>query len=732
MGSPLFVADDPGAMNNAGSWPGPRTSHYYFDLNRDYYIQSHPETRARVRSFLAFWPHVAVDLHEMGSSSTFYFAPPREPDNKNNPPHLPKWFDIYAAAHGAAFDRHGWSYFRREGYDSFYPGYGEGWPMLTGAVGMLFESSSSSGGGIRRRDGTIRTLHQAAAEHFAAEWATVRTSAARRTELLRDYAAARANAIRTHTTGPLRGVLLARDAQGRADALAATLRDNGIDVHRLSAPATFAGAAPYGTTTAFPASALAGTGRVTTVASGVRADAGAYLVDFAQPQGHLAKALLEPDAALDSVFLRDELELRRQGYSDRFYDMTAWSLPLAWRVPAYTVSAIPAGLSATVLAGEGSMAASAAGGAGAGAGGSAGAGAAGAAAGAAGAAPVAAPARASYGYAWAPGSEASQRLLAALLRDSIRVWFAPKPFTVGTGADAPSFRHGAYLVRVFPNREEVHALVARHAVAQGVAVTPVASAGVAAGTDLGSNSVVVIPRPRVALVGGAPIQGQSFGFAWYALEQRLGYPATLIDAAFLASGDLSAYTTIVLPSVSGGALDRVLGEGGKARLADWVRAGGTLVTLEGASQWAAQERGGLARLRLRRDSVRADSAGGAPLQSTLPGVMARATIDTNSVLLAGITEREIPVFTNSDRVFLPPRDLTAGEAIIRYAPADRVRLGGFFWPEMPARLAGSVYLWREDIGRGQVILFAQDPVYRDQLRGTLPLFGNAVLMGGVR
>ena len=715
MGSPLFVADDPGAMNNAGSWPGPRTSHYYFDLNRDYYIQSHPETRARVRSFLAFWPHVAVDLHEMGSSSTFYFAPPREPDNQNNPPHLPKWFDIYAAAHGAAFDRHGWSYFRREGYDSFYPGYGEGWPMLTGAVGMLFESSSSSGGGVRRRDGTIRTLHQAAAEHFAAEWATVRTSASRRTELLRDYAAARANAIRTHATGGQRGVLLARDAHGRADALAALLQGNGIDVQRLTGPATFAGAVAYGTTTAFPTSALAATGRVTTVAGGVRADAGAYLVDFAQPQGHLAKALLEPDAALDSVFLRDELELRRQGFSDRFYDMTAWSLPLAWRVPAYTVPALPAGVAATLLPGEGSLAAASAG---------VGAAAAGAA--------VAAPARAAYGYAWAPGSEGSQRLLAALLRDSIRVWFAPKPFTVGAGASSATFRHGAYLVRVFPNREEVHALVARHAVAEGVAVTPVASAGVAAGTDLGSNSVVVIPRPRVALVGGAPIQGQSFGFAWYALEQRLGYPATLIDAAFLAGGDLSAYTTIVLPSVSGGALDRALGEGGKARLADWVRAGGTLITLEGASQWAAQERGGLARLRMRRDSARADSAGGAPLPSSLPGVLARATIDTNAVLLAGITEREIPVFTNSDRVFTVPRDLTAGEAIVRYAPADRVRLGGFFWPEMPARLGGSVYLWREDVGRGQLIVFAQDPVYRDQLRGTLPLFGNAVLMGGVR
>lgn len=173
------VGTDPAGMNNTGSWPGPRTSHYYFDLNRDWFIQSHPESRGRVKTYLQWWPHVAVDLHEQGSSASFYFAPPREPDNKNNPAHLNKWFDIFAAAHGAAFDTHGWSYFRREGYDSFYPGYGEGWPMLTGSIGMLFESASSAGGSVRRNDGTLRTLRQAAWEHYTAEWTTVRTSARR-------------------------------------------------------------------------------------------------------------------------------------------------------------------------------------------------------------------------------------------------------------------------------------------------------------------------------------------------------------------------------------------------------------------------------------------------------------------------------------------------------------------------------------------------------------------------
>ncbi len=182
---------DGGALNNAGSWPGPRTSHYYFDLNRDWFVLSHPETRGRVSSFMKWWPHVAVDLHEMGTNATFYFAPPMEPNNLNNPSKLAQWFERFGVAHKEAFDEHGWSFFRREGYDSFYPGYGESWPMLTGAIGMLFESASSGGGAIRRTDGTMRTLRAAAHNHYVAEWTTARYSARNRSEIVRDYLGSR-------------------------------------------------------------------------------------------------------------------------------------------------------------------------------------------------------------------------------------------------------------------------------------------------------------------------------------------------------------------------------------------------------------------------------------------------------------------------------------------------------------------------------------------------------------
>lgn len=421
-----------------------------------------------------------------------------------------------------------------------------------------------------------------------------------------------------------------------------------------------------------------------------------YAVDFAQPQGHLAKALLEPNADLDSAFVKFELELRRTGQRNRFYDVTGWSLPYTYRVDAYTVGSMPAALAAWTPETR------------------------------ARAVTTEAPARAQYAYAFAPGSEASLRLLSALLTDSIRVWYAPYGFT----SRGQAFPTGAFVVRVQTNRAEVHDVVTRHARDIGVAVASIASAGVDQGTDLGSNSVVPIPRPRVALLGGAPVSGNPFGFAWYALDQRLGYPSSVIDASYVAGGDLSAFTTIILPSVQAAALDRVLGDAGRQRLVDWVRNGGVLITREGASAWVAQERVGLVRTRVKRDTTRADSTGGAPLPGALPGVIVRATVDSLSPLTAGILTREFPVFANGVTVFTVPRDLRAGEALIRFARAERVKLSGYFWPESAAKIGGSPYLWTESAGRGRVILFAHDPVFRDQLRGTLPLFGNAVLLGG--
>ncbi len=677
MRSVMGVPSIPQAMIHSGTWPGPRTSHYYFDLNRDWFLNSHPETRGRTATFLRWWPHVAVDLHEQGPEASYFFAPPMEPLNKNVHSTITKWWDIFAAGNAAAFDRQGWAYFRREGYDGFYPGYGVSWPTLTGAIGMTFEQASSAGGAIARRDGTVLTLREAAWHHYTAGWATVLTSARRARERVRDYLVFRQTAVTDAAKLPFRVVALERDPDGRADTLVQRLAANGIVVHRVAAEVTVS-ATLFGESVGRP----------------TRLSGGTYVVDFAQPQGRLAKALLEPDAELDSTFVRQELESRRTGQADRFYDLTAWSLPYTHRVRAWTMVTPPAGLEAVKWI----------------------------------ASPVSSIGRASSAYAFEPGSEASIRMLAQLLASGTKVWFAPKAFVVA-GANFP---RGAFLVRVEPNGEQVHALVSQAATESGARVTPLGTAAVDQGTDLGSNSVVFIKRPRVGLLGGPGVQGNSFGFAWFVFDQRIRYPIASIEGQAVAAGGLDELEVLVVPSGSPGGLDRALGDAGRERLGAWVRAGGTLITLEGATGWVATDRVGLVRIRVRQDSVRADSSGGAPLPASVPGAIVRATVDTLSLLMAGIRSPDLVVMANGGLVLTTPKNLAPGEAVIRFAPVARLRLAGYLWPEAPARLAETPFLWNERVGRGRVIAFAGDPNFRDLWRGLLPIFANAVFLGATR
>jgi hypothetical protein len=661
----------PGAMIHTQGWPGARTSHYLFDLNRDWFIHSHPTTRARTGAYLEWAPHTAADLHEMGSSSTYFFAPPMPPYNPNVEATIPEWWDIFAEGNAAAMAAEGWGFFTGESFDEFYPGYGVSWPVLTGAIGMTYEQGSSRGGAVLRDDGTTLTLREAAAHHYTTSMATLKTVAERRTRRVRDYLSFRQSAIGERERADFRAVVLEPDAQGRAAALVETLLSNAIEVHRLTAAAEIRGI-PYGETES----------------RRVRVPAGAWVIDLAQPQGRLATAILEPNAELPAEFIEEELQARREGRRDRFYDITAWSLPLTFRVDAWQVSELPRDVERVTF--EATEVA----------------------------APPA-PARAGYAYAFEPGSEASYRMLARLLADSVRVRHAPEAFRIGT-ADFP---HGAFIVLVNRNPErDLHALVTAAAGETGTPVTALNTALVDEGTDLGSNSVEAIPAARVALVGGDGTSSYSFGAAWFTFDQRLRYPVTRVDMEYL-SRVLGDFDVVVLPSAY--SLDGALGESGVEALRRWVRDGGTLVTVDGSTRWLVASE----MVRLTEKAVEAE-AGGEPLPASVPGAIVRTVADTLSPLLAGVTDREIPVMLSGSTIFEAPADAEPGEVALRFADADRLRLSGYLWPEVPERVSGTPYLWTERMGAGRVIAFTGDPNFRALWRGLLPIFANAVFLGG--
>ncbi|MCC5937586.1 MAG: zinc carboxypeptidase [Lunatimonas sp.] len=128
------------------AWPGGRTNHYWFDLNRDWLPVQHPESRGRIRQIQEWLPNLVLDFHEMGSDNTFFFQPGIP--SRNNPLTPRRNIELteqIAEYHARFLDEIGSLYYSKESFDDYYYGKGSTYPDVQGAVGILFEQASSRG-----------------------------------------------------------------------------------------------------------------------------------------------------------------------------------------------------------------------------------------------------------------------------------------------------------------------------------------------------------------------------------------------------------------------------------------------------------------------------------------------------------------------------------------------------------------------------------------------------------
>jgi len=612
--------------NDFSPWEGLkyRTSHYYHDLNRDWFIHSHPETRLRVGTVQSWRPQVLVDAHEMGADVEFYFDPPTGPWA----PHFPefgRWgFDLFNRGCTEAFDREGYEYMTGERYNYFYPGYTTSWGSYQGAVGMLYEQGSTRGLAMTRADGSVRTLRDALDQQYTAAWAALVTSTRHREELLTRYVAAHRAAVEAGTRGIRRYLVPpnAGDPHLLREFLNA-LHRNGIEIHRLAADVTLSG-------------------------------------------------------------VRDREE------NPRFYDVTAYSLPLYFNLEVFgssdgrSVEAVP-------LENE-----------------------------------VEAPANPSgeAGYAYLlDGWNARSLTVATHLKErGYRAAFSTVPLVV-QGDTLPS---GTLVVRVGQNPSSIHASVRELADRYGVGIRLADSGATDTGYPaLGSADVFPLHPPSVALVAEAPVNGLSFGFAWHALDQFYHVPTTVLRAGSLAGADLRRFNVVVLPEVNGSALDALLGEAGRENLRAWVRQGGTLVALGSAVDFVAGPLG-LVSLASWYDT----EAGKGAAAYDVPGAFFRVELDRSSWLTAGIPAGDLPVQIRSSRLYLDPGlPPSSTRRPVGHLVSENAHLAGHAWPESMERLPGTAFAWEERVGAGRVIALTEDINFRSYARGTQRLFLNAVILG---
>ena len=271
------------------AWPGGRTNHYWFDLNRDWLLLTHPESRARLKQFHRWMPTVLTDYHEMGGGSTYFFQP-GIPSRQNplTPEGNLSLTRKLAAFHAGALDRAGSLYYTEESFDDFYYGKGSTYPDINGSIGILFEQASSRGHLQENSYGGI-SFPFTIRNQLLTSLSTIEGARALKEELTSYqrgfYRSAREAAADDSTRAYIFG---AEEDPGRSHDLAQLLRQHDVLVHHLSADRD-----------GYP-------------------QRSSFVVPLEQAQYRLIR----------SVF-----ETRKSWEDNAFYDVSAWTLPFSFDVP---------------------------------------------------------------------------------------------------------------------------------------------------------------------------------------------------------------------------------------------------------------------------------------------------------------------------------------------------------------------------------------------------------------
>ncbi len=634
---------EPGTYDRA--IPGPffgRQNHYRFDMNRDRIAMSQVETRQEVAAFLAWNPQVYVDQH--GQVETYFFPPVQQSVNVNvGRDRYILWTDVFGKATAKAFDDQGWTYYVRDLFEIYSACYLDSHTTLMGAIGLTHETDGGRVVTQRRSDDTILTLRDGAAKHMTSALAVIES-----------YVKFKSDAVSGASAGEFQRVVLTSPDRRVLKRLAEHLAVSGIKSQFASQSWEQPNAHDYW-------SDSVGT---------VKFPAGALVVDMAQSQGPLAKALLEPSSDFEPEFIERQLERAKADQEGRddaeldgfeFYDSTAWSLPYAYNLAAWWSDSTPA-----FVAGEPDR-------------------------------PIAGWEFGTVGAYLEYTDQEDVLFVARALQAGIKVSLLTRQSKVG-GLD---LEPGTFMFLAARNSQGFGKNLVETANKAKVDLRPLPTSYPDEGRHgPGSETVVQLVKPRVGVVYGSA-GSLSGGPLWYLMENvfRLPYDSLTTQAL---NGKLDRYTCLVFP----GAVPE------SPRLSTWVADGGTVVSLEG----------GMGSLGAEPDALQATT--------WLPGSFFKAQIKAKSYLGFGYPRPGgapvVSVPLDGQSFFK-----TDANSVVTLSEdeGEKKLLSGWAWPETEEELAGVTFVQENRIGRGRLVSFASDPTFRAQYPGLYRLLLNAMILG---
>ncbi len=643
------LVTDPNSREFNEVWPGGRFNHYWFDLNRDWLPGVHPESKNRIKLFHEWRPNILTDHHEQGSNASFFFQP--GVPSRVNPLTPAKNQELTAKLgryHAKNLDEIGSLYFTKENYDDFYYGKGSTFPDINGAIGILFEQASSRGHSQETANG-ILSFPFTIKNQFVTALSTMYGAMELKNEFLafqRDfYKQSLSGGNKTYVFGD-------KYDKAKTNLFIEMMLRHNIVVNEYSGP--------------YDASFEKGK---------------SFAVSLNQPQQVLVKAIFDKQ-----LVFADSL----------FYDISSWTMPLAFGIPYKEVTIADAGKkieAAAMPAGE------------------------------------VIGGKSNYAYLFTWDEFYTPRALYELQTAGLITKVASNSFEIPIAGVGKKFDYGSILIPVAMqsmNADKLYELIVRVAKNNGITIYAMQTGAAVNGSDLGSSKFLTATQPKVAMLVGAGVNALDAGEIWHLMDQRMNIPATHLEISQFNRVDISKYNTIIMLSGSYSELS-------KEKLKTWVQAGGALIALEEAVSWCADN--GISSVKFKKIKLPTDSSAPIPYvqreqidgAQQMNGSIFGADVDLTHPLAYGYHTKTVSMF-KPNRVFMErPKSPYAAPFYYGGNPLQ----SGYISKENLAAIKNSASVIVNTVGAGRVINIADNINLRGFWLGGTKLMMNAIFFGRI-
>ncbi len=660
------LASDPNSREFNEVWPGGRFNHYWFDLNRDWLPAVHVESQNRLAWFHKWKPNILTDHHEQGSNATFFFQPGvASRVNPLTPEKNQELTGKLAKFHAAFLDKIGSLYFTKENYDDFYYGKGSTYPDINGAIGILFEQASSRGH-LQQTTNGLLSFPFTIKNQFTTTLSTLEGAKVLRKEFLQWQKDFYENSITEAGADPVKAYLFGdKNDKAKTFHFIEMLRRHQVDVYELN--------------TAVKGESISGG-----LAGFEKGPA--YIVPANQTQYRIIKTIFEK-----TLNYKDSL----------FYDITSWTMPLAFGLPSATLNAAqfnqkPAGEKVTRLSfPKGEVAGG----------------------------------RSAIGYLMEWDELYAPAALYELQANELFTKVATNKFVINVTGGARNFNYGTILI---PGQlqtagdDKIFQLLSGVALKYGVNIYSVQSGNVNSGSDLGSSKFIPLAKPSIAMIVGAGVNATDAGEVWHLLDQRMNITATHLEVPVFNRVEMNKYNCIIM--VGGNYTEM-----NKEKLKAWVQTGGTLILTEEAVTWAAQN--GISSVTFKKSKSPVDSSSilayvereqidGA---QQIYGAIFGADADLTNPLAYGYNQKTVSLF-KANKVFM---EKSKNPYATPFYYGGKPLQSGWVSRENNDAIKNSAAVIVNTVGNGRVVNIADNPNLRAFWLGGSKLFMNAVFFGKI-